>query len=270
MIPFLIPFHHFDLQLLRKRRLPCPRRRQHFIRLLVRDLECFYMFTYFIVHASDKEFRSYCSSSYIVFLLSRPLAPTMAPSSLPSAPPTPLPTKMPSAKPSASPTRSFQPSQIPTVAPDLISWTTTQSGLLKDDRFGWHISDKGLTLTFIAEKSENCFEGSNANEQKGTASARIFVPEGKRLALNYTLGGVGESLDSGYEEMILFIDGVRMASSTSQAIGIECSTSPVLTTYEVEPPYIMKSGIYQLRVGFSTFDDFDHYGIEYMIQFAFL
>lgn len=74
MIPFLIPFHHFDLQLLRKRRLPCPRRRQHFIRLLVRDLECFYMFTYFIVHASDKEFRSYCSSSYIIFCALSPIS----------------------------------------------------------------------------------------------------------------------------------------------------------------------------------------------------
>ena len=69
------------------------------------------------------------------------------------------------------------------------------------------------------------------------------------------------------KSMVLFIDGVRMASSTSQAIGIECSTSPVLPTYEVEPPYIMKSGIYQLRVEFSTFDDFDHYGIEYNITF---
>ena len=205
-------------------------------------------------------------------LCARPLhiAPTLAPSSLPSAPPSPSPTKMPSAKPSASPTRSFEPSQIPTIAPDLISWTTTQSGLLNDDRFGWHISDKGLTLSFVAEKSENCFEGTNVNEQKGTASARIFVPEGKRLALGYTLGGFGESLDSGYEEMVLFIDGVRMASSTSQAIGIECSTSPVLPTYEVEPPYVMKSGIYQLRVEFSTFDDFDHYGIEYILRLAFL
>lgn len=199
-----------------------------------------------------------CLTSNFVPLAS---APTMVPSSLPSVPPSPLPTKMPSAKPSASPTRSFEPSQTPTVAPDLISWTTTQSGLLKNDRFGWHVSDKGLTLSFAAEKSQNCFEGNNVNEQKGTASARIFVPEGKRLALNYTLGGFGESLDSGYEEMILFINGVRMASSTSQAIGIECSTSPVLTTYEVEPPYMMKSGIYQLRVEFSTFDDFDHYGI---------
>ena len=94
-----------------------------------------------------------CLTSNFVPLAS---APTMVPSSLPSVPPSPLPTKMPSAKPSASPTRSFEPSQTPTVAPDLISWTTTQSGLLKDDRFGWHISDKGLTLSFIAEKSENC------------------------------------------------------------------------------------------------------------------
>eukprot|EP00563_Minutocellus_polymorphus_P003355 CAMPEP_0181036008 /NCGR_PEP_ID=MMETSP1070-20121207/8621_1 /TAXON_ID=265543 /ORGANISM="Minutocellus polymorphus, Strain NH13" /LENGTH=209 /DNA_ID=CAMNT_0023113593 /DNA_START=207 /DNA_END=836 /DNA_ORIENTATION=- len=197
-------------------------------------------------------------------------SPTASPSGLPSAFPTPWPTHLPTSKPSASPTNSFQPSQSPTVAPDLISWTTTQSGLLKGDRFGWHISDKGLTLSFAAEKSENCFEGKNVNEQKGTATARLFVPEGKRLFLNYTLGGFGESLDTGYEEMILFINGMRMASSTSQAIGIECSTSPVLVSYEVEPPYILRTGIYQFRVDFSTFDDFDHYGIEYTIKFGFL
>jgi len=199
-----------------------------------------------------------------------PSASTEAPSSDPTAPPTPLPTKNPSANPSATPTKSFPHSQSPTVAPDLISWSTTQSGLLNDRRFGWHIHDKGLTLGFAAEKSENCFEGKNVNEQKGTALARLYVPEGKRLALNYTLGGFGESLDSGYEEMILSINGMRLASSTSQALGVECSTSPVLVSYEVEPPYILRPGWHQIRVDFSTFDDFDHYGIEYIIAFAFL
>lgn len=130
--------------------------------------------------------------------------------------------------------------------------------------------NKGLTLSFAAEKSENCFEGKNINEQKGTATARLSVPEGKSLFLNYTLGGIGESLDSGYEEMILYINGIRMASSTSQALGIDCSTSPAVASYAVEPPYLLRPGRHQLRVDFTTFDDFDHYGIEYMIKFDFL
>ena len=194
------------------------------------------------------------------------------------------PSSLPSSKPSASPTNSFPPSQGPTVGPDLISWTTTESGLLQEDRFGWttesgllkgerfgwNVMNKGLTLSFAAEKSENCFEGKNINEQKGTATARLSVPEGKRLFLNYTLGGIGESLDTGYEEMILYINGIRMASSTSQALGIDCSTSPAVASYAVEPPYLLRPGRHQLRIDFTTFDDFDHYGIEYMINFDFL
>mmetsp|Transcript_36639 Transcript_36639/g.80143 ORF Transcript_36639/g.80143 Transcript_36639/m.80143 type:complete len:503 (+) Transcript_36639:152-1660(+) len=200
----------------------------------------------------------------------RPSAyPSRDPSVPPTSVPTHLPSRIPSRTPSVPPTTSVEPSSAPSPAPDIITWSTTQSGLLQpeSDRHGWKVNDKGLYLSFASEKSADCFEGGNMNEQKGTATARFFVPDGKRIALNYTLGGLGEAMDGGYEEMVFYINGIRIASSTSTALGIECFVNPVQVTYEVEPPYILKPGLHTLRVDFSTFDDYDHYGIVYVILF---
>ena len=195
--------------------------------------------------------------------------PSSQPSNPPSVTPTHLSTRTPSVTPSTPPTI-IEPSAAPSEAPDIITWSTTQSGLLQpeSDRYGWKISDKGLYLSFASEKSGDCFEGENINDQRGTATARFFVPGGERIALNYTLGGLGEAFDTGYEEMVFYIDGMRMASSTSTGLGIECFVNPVQVTYEVEPPHVLEPGLHTLRVDFTTFDDYDHYGIVYVILFG--
>mmetsp|Transcript_3515 Transcript_3515/g.7635 ORF Transcript_3515/g.7635 Transcript_3515/m.7635 type:complete len:432 (+) Transcript_3515:1533-2828(+) len=146
-----------------------------------------------------------------------------------------------------------------------LTWSLSQSG--QDADGGWVVSEDGLHLRFNVEDSDLCYEGTNRNTQKGKAVTTIEVTEETKLA--YVLGGEGESLDSGYEKLSLTIDRHLVASSTSRAIGVECSSNPVLVAYYEASPYILTPGTHVLVVDFSTADDFDHYGTYWTIDISF-
>jgi hypothetical protein len=146
----------------------------------------------------------------------------------------------------------------------MISWTISQSG--QDADGGWVVSEDGLGLRFNVEASDFCHEGTNMNTQKGKAVATIEVATETKLY--YVLGGQGESLDTGYEQMSLTVDHVLVASSTSRAIGVECAPNPVLVTYFKESPYLLTPGRHTLSVEFTTADDFDHYGTFWTVHFS--
>ena len=145
-----------------------------------------------------------------------------------------------------------------------ISWTTSQSG--QDADGGWVVSEDGLGLRFNVEASDFCHEGTNMNTQKGKAVATFEVATETKLY--YVLGGQGESLDTGYEQMSLTVDRVLVASSTSRAIGVECAPNPVLVTYFKESPYLLAPGWHTVTVQFTTADDFDHYGTFWTVHFS--
>jgi hypothetical protein len=213
-------------------------------------------------------------------------APTSQPTEKPveamiesTASPTALPTLSPSDDPTGSPVERPTTESPVTAVPvkeepimsyseptgdTSLSWTISQSG--QDADGGWVVSEDGMGLRFNVEASDFCHEGTNMNTQKGKAVATIEVA--KETILSYVLGGQGESLDTGYEQMSVTVDRVLVASSTSRAIGVECSANPVLATYFMESPYILAPGWHTVVVEFTTADDFDHYGTYWTVDFS--
>ena len=213
-------------------------------------------------------------------------APTSQPTEKPveamiesTASPTALPTFSPSDDPTGSPVERPTTESPVTAVPvkeepimsyseptgdTSLSWTISQSG--QDADGGWVVSEDGMGLRFNVEASDFCHEGTNMNTQKGKAVATIEVA--KETILSYVLGGQGESLDTGYEQMSVTVDRVLVASSTSRAIGVECSANPVLATYFMESPYILAPGWHTVVVEFTTADDFDHYGTYWTVDFS--
>jgi hypothetical protein len=204
--------------------------------------------------------------------------PTIRPATEePTAAPTMVPTHLPSDNPTSSPVGS--PTEVPiatipveeelvatssgSTGDSSLSWTISQSG--QDADGGWVVSEDGMGLRFNVEASDFCHEGTNMNTQKGKAVATIDVV--KESKLSFVLGGEGESLDTGYEQMSLTVDRVLVASSTSRAIGVECSPNPVLVTYFMDSPYILAPGWHTIVVEFTTADDFDHYGTFWTVDF---
>ena len=196
-----------------------------------------------------------------------------------STAPTALPVPLPSDEPTSSPVNS--PTELPMAITPVVeeesitstsestgdtslSWTISQSG--QDADGGWVVSKDGMGLRFNVEASDFCHEGTNMNTQKGKAVATIDVA--KETKLSYVLGGQGESLDTGYEQMSVTVDRVLVASSTSRAIGVECSSNPVLVTYFMPSPYILTPGWHTIVVEFTTADDFDHYGTFWTVEFS--
>jgi len=202
--------------------------------------------------------------------------PSSQPSDMPSSSPTSsAPTDAPTPIPTSTPVSEAPISVPPTSAPvvpvmeqngdaSVISWTISQSG--QDADGGWVVSEDGLGLRFNVEASDFCHGGTNMNTQKGKAVATIEVATETKLY--FVLGGQGESLDTGYEQMSLTVDRDLVASSTSRAIGMECAPNPVLVTYFKESPYLLTPGWHTFAVEFTTADDFDHYGTFWTVHFS--
>ena len=195
-------------------------------------------------------------------------APTVLSTPPPSNDPTSSPVESPTTEPSVTTTAPVEEEPITNSSEPKgdksLSWTISQSG--QDADGGWVVNEDGMGLRFNVEASDFCHEGTNVNTQKGKAVATIEVA--RETKLSYTLGGQGESLDTGYEQMSLTVDRVLVASSTSRAIGVECSANPVLVTYFMESPYILTPGWHTIVVEFTTADDFDHYGTFWTVDFS--
>jgi len=147
----------------------------------------------------------------------------------------------------------------------VIAWEFEQSGLVADG--GWSVSDEGMTVVFKVEDSADCVDGGNAQEQSGKANAIIMVIQ-DTLPLHFTIGGMGEMLDEGFESLTLSLNGVVIASATSKAQGIGCSSGPAQVTYYERGPIYLPSGMHAISLQFTTFDGYDHQNVFYQLSLS--
>ena len=141
---------------------------------------------------------------------------------------------------------------------DVIDWTFTTHGL-KEEGYGWQVSNEGRTVRFVVEPSKDC-GGGKGGMQSGTATAVLMFNESRPIF--YALGGLGEQLDTSYEKMELKINGELVGRSTSQAQNLKCSVGPVSAKY-AKNPYFVGPGTHEISLLFTTGDDFDHAGVYY-------
>ena len=134
---------------------------------------------------------------------------------------------------------------------------------------GWKISDLGRTIRFEVEPDELC-GGTNPNTQTGEAKATITgVPPGTQLA--YTLQGQGELELKGFENLDFYLDGDLVANATSPGGDLGCpgGDGPVLVdTIQASP--IAISGKHELRLEFTTADEFYHNESFYELTFYYI
>ena len=147
----------------------------------------------------------------------------------------------------------------------VIAWEFEQSGLVADG--GWSVSDDGMAVVFKVEDSAGCVDGGNTQEQSGKANAIIMVLE-DTLPLHFVIGGMGEMLDEGFESLTLSLNGVVIASATSKAQGISCSSGPAQVTYYERGPMVwyLPNGMHTISLQFTTFDDYDHQNVFYQLS----
>ena len=141
---------------------------------------------------------------------------------------------------------------------DVIDWTFTMHGL-KEEGYGWQVSNEGRTIRFVVEPSQDC-GGGKGGMQSGTATAVLVFDESRPIF--YALGGLGEQLDTSYEKMELKINGELVGRSTSQAKNLECTAGPTSVKY-AKNPYFVEPGAHEISILFTTGDDFDHAGVYY-------
>ena len=143
---------------------------------------------------------------------------------------------------------------------------TSASGLEGDG--GWKITDQGRTIRFEVEKSLNC-EGTNDNIQTGEAVTNVTVTPPAKLA--YTLQGQGELELKGFENLDFYLDGDLVANATSPGGDLGCpgGDGPVLVdTIQASP--IAISGKHELRLEFTTADEFYHNESFYELTFYYI
>ena len=147
-----------------------------------------------------------------------------------------------------------------------IVWEFDQHGQNSDG--GWSVTENGMVIMFKVEDSGSCVQGGNSREQRGTANGMLMILE-KALPLYFALGGMGEMLDSGFESLILSIDGKVVASATSNGRGLACSSGAAKVTYFTESvPMVLSAGMHTINLTFTTFDDYDHRGVFYELHLA--
>ena len=149
-----------------------------------------------------------------------------------------------------------------------IDWALKQTGIANSFQFGWSTRNSGFIVRYSAEPSYICLGGTNSEVQSGQATAVISVPGPTQLY--FSLRGQGEQFETGYEMMILEIDGNVVAKATSEALGNECSAGPVIVTNEVPSPFFLGPGQHDLALSFTTGDGFDHIdGTWYELELSF-
>lgn len=108
--------------------------------------------------------------------------------------------------------------------------------------------------------------GENDNIQSGTATAVVTVPPGKVMTFDWTLWGVVESQDGGYDTAWWSLDGVDQARVDSK--GDEDGCVP----YAPDPDtgsVTLTEGVHTLIVGYDTRDRLYHtddFGVEFLVE----
>lgn len=137
----------------------------------------------------------------------------------------------------------------------------------------WAVSMGGNRIRFDIEDSENC-GGYNSNTQTGTATATITVGASDML-LDMSISGIAEEQDTGYENLSIYLNGVRVASATSPGTkgalypDGTCEMGPAVITYDVTPPYpLAASSVNTLSIEMDTHDNLYHVSSYYQVDFS--
>jgi hypothetical protein len=146
-------------------------------------------------------------------------------------------------------------------SPLTLSWSTSQTGIEPscfDGVGGWYISNNGLLIRYIIQPDQFC-GGCNPNIQTGQATATINTGANSYY-MNYTLSGLGESQDTGYENMDLYLNSLLLISATSNDLDKACTeTSPVTQTIFLNPPATLNAFTnYEFVLNFTTADNLYH------------
>ena len=121
--------------------------------------------------------------------------------------------------------------------PFSVKWTSSQSGVWSGG--GWKVSNDGLTVRFSIEDSPDC-GGWNSNIQSGSASAAISVSEAYDLRV--LIDGVSELHNTGYENMSIFLNGQKIATSTSRELAQGCTMGASIVEFLVPQPIVLQIG----------------------------
>ena len=162
-------------------------------------------------------------------------------------------------------------------SPFSISWATTQEGiepLCQGGVGGWYVASNGLQIRYVIQDSENC-GGCNSNIQSGTATATINTGLSSYY-FSYNLTGIGEFQDTGYEQMVLSINGGSYVNellvfATSQDRDLGCTEfGPVIQNILVPPPILLAADTeYTFNLDFSTNDALFHVDCYYECSLNF-
>jgi hypothetical protein len=147
-----------------------------------------------------------------------------------------------------------------------INWAVTYDGTLNGNP--WTVSTSGRFVRFSIENSVEC-GGTNINIQSGTAVASISV--GKYpIYMNLNFIGNVEQQNTGFENMSFYLNENYLASATSVEAGLECIMGPPISTFIVNPPYLLSAySINEFLITFTTGDGRWHFNAFYEINLDF-
>lgn len=109
----------------------------------------------------------------------------------------------------------------------------------------WRVFNDGLSLRLDWENDNNC-SNHNPNTQYATALWRFEATEDVSLKIDWS--GVGETQDSNYEYMRLYINGERISEAHAPGGGKGCGGGMAAVVSDPSPPQTIK-----LKAGMNTF-----------------
>ncbi len=167
-----------------------------------------------------------------------------------------------------------------------VTWTYTDEGFIDGGQNGafrqyddpatidsspWVPSNEGLTLRLNFEDDGNC-ANHNQNVQRATARASVQAGLCVPFRMFIDWSGLGEREDSGFEEMVLFVDGVEVGRATSPGGSLDCAggVGPVIS----DPPApqfvdLTPGAPHELLIEATTLDEKWHVGAYYQFTLRF-
>jgi len=147
-----------------------------------------------------------------------------------------------------------------------LSWATTYLGTLNGNP--WSISNDNTRVKFTVERSADC-GGVNNNQQLGSATATITVGA-TAISFDFTLSGIGEGRDAGFDRMDLVFDGVAVGQAASAGGDLGCVDIPVIFTRSGTWPKTLAPGsVHTFEARFDTEDELFHVTSYYQLDVLF-
>lgn len=143
-------------------------------------------------------------------------------------------------------------------------------GLVENAQYGWNITapyevanEISQSLQFKVEDSANC-GGTNDKEQRGKATANIYINGETPVVLEINFSGIGEAQSAGYDLIEFELNGLVIGSGQAPGGGQGCVSDSV--TVIPAAPQTLNPGAHSLIIDFTTNDGLYHVGAYYEIE----